>query len=104
MRDEMRATVPLAVLLLAALAASGDDLRPRIIVSSETRDAGEVSSSRLMQYIELFLERDLTESIKLQFEVEAKHDELSTERIDPPRGMNADSSGYEIRPAVTLIA
>ncbi len=100
----MRATVPLAVLLLAALAASGDDLRPRIIVSSETRDAGEVSSSRLMQYIELFLERDLTESIKLQFEVEAKHDELSTERIDPPRGMNADSSGYEIRPAGTLIA
>jgi len=104
MRAEIRKAVATAGFVLTALVASGDQLRPRLLVSSETRDSGEVDSSRLMQFIELFFEREFTETITLQLDVQGKHDDLATERIDATGLKFGETSGYELRPAGNLLA
>ena len=88
-----------AVLLFAFTASA--DLRPRVILSWETRDVGGIRSSRLRQDIDVFLSRAFTETIELQMNLGANHYELATERLDLA---TSDTSALELRPSGNLRA
>jgi hypothetical protein len=89
----------LAVLLCASTASA--DLRPRVILSWETRDVGGIQSSRLRQDIDVFLTRAFTDTIELQMNLGANHYELATERVDLA---TSDTSALELRPSGNLRA
>lgn len=91
----------LALLLLSALPLLADDIRPRVILSWETRDIGGVTTSRLRQDIDVFLTRAFTERIALQLNLGANHYDLTTERDD--RAVS-DTRALELRPSGTLRA
>jgi len=100
----MRHPAILVTLVLLALAARGDEFRPVLILSSETRDSGPIASSRLRQYLELYFSRALTDTMTLQLDLEGNHDDLSTEVTDLFGTTASDTRSWEVRPAGTLLA
>jgi len=85
-----------ALLLLLAFSARADDIRPRVILSWETRDSGGMTTTRLRQDIDVFLSRALTETIALQMILGANHYDLAYE--------NSETRALELRPSGTLRA
>ena len=76
--------------------ALGDDIRPRVILSWETRDSGGRTTTRLRQDIDVFLSRAFTETIALQMILGANHSDLAYE--------TSDTRALELRPSGTLRA
>ncbi|MGK2855878.1 MAG: discoidin domain-containing protein [Thermoanaerobaculia bacterium] len=100
----MRAHALLAILLLASLPGRGDELRPRVVLSSETRESGGFTSSRLREYIELYFTHAFTETIELQLNLAGNHDDLASDRLDLSGIPIPDSRTWEVRPAGNLLA
>jgi len=99
MRVERRLVVVFAA-LVAGITAAADDLRPRVILSWETRDANGMSTSRLRQNIDVFLSRALTETIALDMVVGANHYDQSAEIESRTTKMRV----LELRPSGNLRA
>lgn len=89
--------VAAAVLTLAPLAAVAEDgFRPRVIVSWESRDTRGTTTSRLRQEIDLFLTRELTDSMTLRLNLGANYYDLATDR---PGFETPSTRALELRPS-----
>lgn len=98
----MRNALALAVtFLFAAPAFAEDALRPRVVLTWETRDAGAVSSSSLRQDIDVYLSRAISDTISLRMNVGANRYRLATEVPDLAR---QETRALELRPSGSLLA
>jgi hypothetical protein len=93
--------VLLVAVLLAATAVRGDEFRPRVMLTWESRDSGLTSTSRLRQDIDVFLSRALTDTVTFRVNLGANHSQLDTDRPDLE---TPSIRAYDVRPSGALTA